>query len=366
VSPSNSLVVSHSVAPLMTPSDAFAQPQVYVSAAELLDPAHGAILVKDCDAQGSCVFRVDATSDGGATWRHGGEIVGTGAVDAGSPSEEDAVIGLAMSTSSDLYAYGASLWHSLDAGATWTVVPQAPAVDIIAIDHHTVWLGVACTGLSGCMSSVDTLTVGRPVSLAHQPPGDIGDIARHGAVADLVMRGADGMGVLEVSRDDGASWQRHALPQTYCGYSLGPGPLAVTATGVVYLLCTAGAGVGNMPKDLFVSHDDGTTWRHLATLETYGYADSMVAATPTLLWRFGGRAPIYLSTDAGRTWRPELADKLGDAAGPMTQAFAAAGSRALVFGFALPPDPSFEGPWTINEYLTTDAGATWSTVALSP
>ena len=50
----------------------------------------------------------------------------------------------------------------------------------------------------------------------------------------------------------------------------------------------------------------------------------------------------------------------------MTQAFAAAGSRALVFGFALPPDPSFEGPWTINEYLTTDAGATWSTVALSP
>jgi hypothetical protein len=350
----------------MSSSAAIAQPQVYISAAELIDSAHGAILVKDCDAQGSCVFRVDATKDGGATWRHGGEIVSTGAVDAGSPSDEDAVIGLAMASSEDIYAYGTSLWHSTDAGATLSVVPQAPAVDTIAIDHHTVWLGVACTDLSGCASSVDTMTAGRPEPLANQPVGEIGDIARDGAVAYLVMRRPDGVGELEVSRDDGVTWQRRAFPQPDCGYSLGPGPLAVTASGGLYLICTDGAGAGGMPKDLFVSHDDGMSWQHLAALETYGYADSMVAATPTLLWRFGGRAPIYLSTDAGRTWQAELTDKVGDAAGPMTQAFAAAGSRALAFGFATPPDPSFEGPWTINEYITTDAGASWNTVPLRP
>jgi hypothetical protein len=350
----------------MLSSAAIAQPQVYISAAELLDPMHGAILVKDCDAQGSCAFRVDVTSDGGATWQRGGEIIGTGAVDAGLPSDEDAVIGLAMASSADIYAYGAFLWHSTDSGAHWVVVPGVPAVDAMTIDHNSVWVGLACTDLSGCSSSVGTISSGRLTLLAHQPQGNVGDIARVGAVAYLVMRRPDGVGELEVSRDDGATWQRRALPQPDCGYSLGPGPLAVTSTSGLYLVCSEGAGVGEMPKDLFVSHDDGTSWKHLGALETYGYADSMVAATPTVLWRFGGRAPIYVSTDAGRAWHAELADKVGDAAGPMTQAFAAAGTQALVFGYALPPDPSFEGPWTINEYITTDAGASWNTVPIRP
>ena len=61
-----------------------------------------------------------------------------------------------------------------------------------------------------------------------------------------------------------------------------------------------------------------------------------------------------------------LADKVGDAAGPETQAFAAAGTNALVFAFALPPNATFTGPWTIDEYRTTDAGTTWQTVPLQP
>ena len=89
-------------------------------------------------------------------------------------------------------------------------------------------------------------------------------------------------------------------------------------------------------------------------------------APPDMLWRDGGRAPIYTSTDAGKTWQTQLADKVGATAGPETQAFAAAGTTALVFAFALPPNAGLTGPWTINEYRTTDAGNTWQTVPLLP
>jgi hypothetical protein len=364
VLPSEKLAILHSDAPAVSP--AAAQPQVYVSDAELFDSAHGAILVKDCPSEGPCVFRVDVTSDGGVTWRHGVALVAAAAADAGSPSAGDSVLGIAMVSGSDIYAYGAWLWHSTDSGASWTVVPGVPSVDAMTIDHRSAWIGVACPDRSGCASSIEAISSGRADPLPHQPRGEVGDMARNGADAYLVIRVADGISELEVSRDDGATWQGRALPQQYCGYSLGPGPLAVTSANDLYLICSAGAGAGGMTKDLFVSHDEGGSWQHLGTLETYGYADSMVAATPNLLWRFGGRAPIYVSRNAGRTWQAELADKLGDAAGPMTQAFAATGTDALAFGFAMPPDPSFEGPWTINEYRSTDAGAGWSTLPLQP
>jgi photosystem II stability/assembly factor-like uncharacterized protein len=235
----------------------------------------------------------------------------------------------------------------------------------MAISNGEVWAAVACPELSRCASSIDMISSGRPVPLPHQPGGLLGSIARDGARAYAVLRSVDGAGQLAVSRDDGATWQQRPLPAKYCAYSVGPGP-TITAAGVVYLVCATGASAGSEPKDLFASYDGALSWRRQATLETSGYADSIVAASPDILWRYGARAPIFHSTDAGKTWQAQLDDKVGDAAGPMTQAFTATGTQALAFAFALPPSPTFNGPWTINECRTTDAGGSWQTRPLQP
>ena len=184
----------------------------------------------------------------------------------------------------------------------------------------------------------------------------------------VVLGAAGGVGALAVSHNDGTSWQLRPLPQKYCTYSLGPG-LTITTTGVLYVVCTMGVAAGSEPKDLYTSGNGAIGWQHEATLETYGYADGIIAASPSILWRYGARAAIFGSTDAGKTWHAELDDKVGDTAGPSTQGFAASGTTALAFAYGLPPgppSPTFAGPWTINEYRTTDAGASWQTRPLQP
>jgi hypothetical protein len=105
------------------------EPQVYVTAAQLLNADDGAMVVKDCPAQGRCAFRLDVTSDGGATWRRGSGVTVADLADSGSPSSADPIVGLAMVSGTDIFAYGSSVWHTTDAGATWTQLPAAPAVD---------------------------------------------------------------------------------------------------------------------------------------------------------------------------------------------------------------------------------------------
>ena len=340
-------------------------PQVYVTDAQMLNANDGAIVVKDCPAQGSCAFRIDVTSDGGATWRRGRDLVIASSADEGSPSEDDQLTGLTIISATEMYAYGASLWHTNDAGATWTSLPAAPPIDDVASGDGNVWAMVACANLSDCASSIDAVSGGRVTPLPRQPGGLVGSIMRQGRDAYAVIRGVGGVGELAVSHDDGSTWQSRTLPQQSCAYSLGP-PMTITTTGDLFLICAGGAGAGEEQKDLYVSDNAALSWRHVAALESYGYADAIIAATHDMLWRDGGRAPIYTSTDAGKTWHTQLADKVGDAAGPETQAFAAAGTNALVFAFALPPDATFTGPWTIDEYRTTDAGTTWQTVPLQP
>lgn len=350
-----------------SPADG-SQPQIYVTAAQLLNARDGAIVVKDCPAQGACAFRIDVTSDGGTTWRRGRNFGVVDASDNGSASMEDPIIGLTMVSGGDMFAYGSSVWHTTDAGATWVQLPGAPPVDTVATSNGDVWAGVACGDLSNCASSIDAISADRVAPLPHQPGGVVGSIVRHGPDAYAVLRDDGGVGELAVSHDDGTSWQLRSLPQKYCTYNLGPG-MTITTTGVLYIVCATGASAGSEPKDLFISENGAISWQHEATLETYGYADGIVAASPDILWRYGGRAPIFNSTDAGKTWQTELGDEVGDGAGPMTQAFAASGTNAIAFAYALPPgppSPTFTGPWTINEYRTTDAGTHWQTIPLQP
>ena len=92
--------------------------------------------------------------------------------------------------------------------------------------------------------------------------------------------------------------------------------MAITTTGDLYLICANGASAGTEQKDLYVSTNGSLSWQHVEALEIYGYADAIIAATPDMLWRDGGRAPIYTSTDAGETWNVWRAFRCGQARRP--------------------------------------------------
>ena len=64
-----------------------------------------------------------------------------------------------------------------------------------------------------------------------------------------------------------------------------------------------------------------------------------------------GQACVQAGADVIELGMP-YSDPLAD--GPVIHA---AGTRALVFAFALPPDPTFTGPWTVDEYRTTVSAA---------
>jgi photosystem II stability/assembly factor-like uncharacterized protein len=332
--------------------------QAYVLAAELLDTAHAAALVKDCDASGSCDFRVDTSSDGGQTWQRGASLPVTAKTGSDNP-----VDGLAMLDPRTLYAYGASLWRSTDAGSSWQQVAGAPTISAVFAAAGSVWAGPACVDLAHCSSSLDVVAPTGLTPLPEQPPGEVRDVVRAGDHAYVLAQVSDAHSALAVSTDAGKTWRQHPLPAQACGFALGR-PLAVAPDGTLYVVCAGGAGAGNEPKRLYRSTDGGGSWHDVGALETYGYADSMDAPTPTLLWRYGARAPVYASTDAGHSWQAQLSNKIGDAAGPSVQAFAAAGNRALAFAFDTQPRP--DNGWSINEYLTTDAGRTWRTLPFTP
>ena len=269
-----------------------------------------------------------------------------------------------MVSSTDIFAYGASIWHTTDGGTTWSRLSYAPAVDTMASGESGVWVGLSCPDQSSCPAPINVVSNGHFVPLSHQPAGVVEAITTSGAEAYAIVDDGDGDTELAVSGDGGTTWQQRAFPQTDCS-SMRPG-FTVTTTGAAYLVCASGASAGTEPKDLFASEDAGVTWSARSTLEASGYADGIVAASPDVLWRYGARAPVFRSTDAGRSWQDQLDDKVGDAAGASTEAFAASGTVALTFAFALPPSSTFTGPSTINEYRTTDTGATWQTIPLQP
>ena len=173
---------------------AASQPQVYVTDAQLLNANDGAIVVKDCPAQGSCAFRVDVTADGGATWRHGRDLVVAGSADGGSPSGDNQITGVTMISATDVYAYGSSVWHTSDAGTTWTQLPGAPSVDEMASSDGDVWAMVGCVDLPDCASSIDVLATGHFTPLPHQPGGFVGSMMRQGRDAYAVVRDAGASG----------------------------------------------------------------------------------------------------------------------------------------------------------------------------
>ena len=337
-----------------------------LSAIAFPSAAHGVLLRVHCGA-GSVRCAVDAltSADGGLTWSAPAVVANFTRTPNANPYATVASK-LTFVDEATGYAYGPDLFRTTDGGRSWRRLAVSGSVQaVVRFGGHTWVVRSPCPtgsgGEDGCGSVIDELgEAGVLTPLAAQPAAD-------GTVVQLVVVSTDTaystvlVGEkfgLRVTTDAGAHWAPLPLPCLPSQATGGPASLAA-AGGRLWMVCASQAGAGAEVKQLFISDDAGHTWQRPGNLETSGYADHIVAISVTIAWRFGGRAPVYVTTDGGRTWTARLPDVFNGAFG------APNGSAFVGFARLWLLDPV--GGYTSDPhhlYVTDDGGTSWTTVTL--
>jgi hypothetical protein len=376
-----------------------------------ISPHDPNVVLVGCDMTGGYI-----TYDGGESWRMFN--LGTGVSSfAFDPAHPDVI-----------YASNPALWRSADRGRTWRMVfpdPHRNTSETMAGDHSEY--GV------------------RTEDPLYPQPNDRGEVesvavAPDGTVAIAVSgrgaaKGPRSAGYILVSSDGAQPWrklrdlpaervlamaagpngslaivtERHVVRQRGSAWAVQSGPsgaaiqtasVALEADGaaVVYALIDATWNGGHLTRGVFVSQDDGSTWREAL----HGLADQIVDAGSGEPVRFravsasagrgtvaylgfeglrtgSGAAGLYngvaRTDDAGRTWR--IVHKESNKPSP-TMAGSWLEERAVMPG----PDIWFDAPYDLGvsprdpdvayvtdlfrTYRTLDGGNKWAQVHSKP
>jgi photosystem II stability/assembly factor-like uncharacterized protein len=267
---------------------------------------------------GTCVVSVLTTIDGGQSWQSAPDL------DAGPWNDTNPrqVTSLAFATRSDGWAYGRGLFVTHDGGASWS---DETASDRIIVDLQAN-AGVAwrldrtrtCpTDQPGC---VWTLQLSNDGGRSWQPASEQPPLVVQPGRARLAVRSpteawinawSDGPagrpnGQLLVTRDAGASWQERPHPCAGGGYDESFAPSLDGQQ--LWLVCGGQPGVGQQPKKLFVSADDGVSWLERGRLVWSGYVGPLVAlSAERAFWgETRGGGVVFGTRDGGWTWQADV------------------------------------------------------------
>lgn len=246
------------------------------------------------------------------------------------------------------------LWVSGDSGSTWHQAPIGPIVFDVSAIGANVW---AVTGNCNAFAP-------RPCALQTQQSVDWGlswqstgdgrfgvvngpvdlhsvELARITTMHSYVLTSnlpSDGGSIeLFYSGDGGRAWQQ--LPVPCSGdFDLGA-EVAASSTEDLWLLCGSLGSGGSQSKELYRSSDGGLTWTLTAsstgvgaalpsasdaTLPQGGYVapfsighKNLAVASPTTAWLKPMGAPLYKTSDGGRSWTavPDLETEGIDSSG---------------------------------------------------
>ncbi|MEO8432045.1 MAG: hypothetical protein ABI592_11095 [Acidobacteriota bacterium] len=281
------------------------------------------------DIDGARLFR---STDDGETWIP----LDTGALD-GAPIEE---IRIDPSRPSRVFVAtnGSGILRTLDAGVTWSKasagVPDLDAAFSVAIDRQTVY----ASSDSGVFKSVDD----GPWSKTGDVPALGGKLAVAPTAPPTLYTGNRGLGLYR-SRDGGATWSemRSGLEGVLTSIRVDPSsPTTVYVTSrapycPIVPTCQSRNGIAK-------TSDGGETWRLL----TGGFGDGQLlsindlaidpqmpdhlfAAMADGVYGPGTVGGVFISRDAGESWRPENEGLTGETISTLA---VAGGSRSVFAG----------------------------------
>jgi photosystem II stability/assembly factor-like uncharacterized protein len=290
----------------------------------------------------SCNDRLGLSHDGGRTWHLGPTMPRYG--------PDNRLHGLLALDANHWFAYGTSGWFTADAGRTWRRSRGGYVVTAGRAGSQLWEIRSGCT--PKCWEVYDLLNADGSTGFLGELPWQTEDTRATGALwtndRAYVITTSGRTSRLLVLDHRLNLLAAHPLPMP------GGGVVSVGARSLDYLSSTEPAA-GTQPKAFWHSDDDGRTWQRRPDPLLRGYAVTMTAPAPDLLWRYGYRSEIWRSTNDGVSWAPLLGSKIGEGGYPL-QAFASYGRKAWAFAFL--------GDNTLGIYVTDDGGRRWSTVRL--
>jgi hypothetical protein len=217
------------------------------------------------------------------------------------------------------------------------------------------------------------LSPGRPPALAGGYSGAVPQgtaqswLLRTGPSAGFVISlmpqpAARGPVGLWFTADGGRTWSRRAVPcATYWG-----AVLSAASPGVLFAACGGQPGAGQQGKTVERSADGGRTWTREYSCRIgacrgplgSGYLGSIEAVDASTVYLVGGRSPLLVSHDSGRSWRVVTAVTAGGDAGT-SQVIFFNRSDGLVLGIDNRPGRYSEKPAI---WRTADGGRHWTVV----
>lgn len=328
--------------------------------ATLISSTEGLVLLESCRGV-ACVYRIDASHDGGRTWHQSVVITGD---QRGRPAEGGGILSeVSAIDSRHFLVTGLQTWLTSDGGLHWKRIWLTTWGTMVARDHDWLDLGaprpddppltVDELRAGECTFGVDRLTeTGRLQPLTTErycgsyPPASSGD-----AVWTAAIRGrGDPVGL--VSGDDGQHWRQTLLPRPCYVPSVAYEKGSTTLYGV----CEVSADPST-PELVFRSTDRGRHWTKLGLGPSLGVYERLLVPSAHLMWRWAAGHGVYRSVDGGKHWSVVQADRSRAAKTPLLQAFSASGRTAWVIA------PPVAGAYPVV-HVTRDGGDTWSASTL--
>ena len=309
----------------------------------------------------------ELSDDGGLSWSAAVVLTAVSWPSSDPPANTFGPNNLVFSNADDGYAYGPDLYQTRNGGRTWRQLTVSGEVAAAAAVGGGVWLAVlhGC-GDYGCTGwDLDTVDAQGQVRALPKQPAPIAPppgVSKVGVPAQLLRPDAAtayliGFDNLQVTHNGGASWTQAIFPckRAYddtVDFSAG-------SSTMLWAVCASESGAGMQQKQLWRSTDSGANWRGPLPLESDGYSSQITAISTDVAWRYGDRGSVLHTADGGRSWQVMLPDLFNTAYGPPSAFFALA-NNAWIF------DP--EGPYDTDSrylYVTTDAGRSWRTITFT-
>ncbi len=313
-----------------------------------------------------CQVPIDATADGGITWRRIPSPIEAAAADA--------VFSLAAGAGQELWLWsrahanslGSALFHSADGGTSWYRVEGLAGIAALAVGPSATWAVEQSCPLAGapadCTERLVTTRDGgatwaAPAAQPRTAPGADGvQLVLDGGRAWVLSATFTTGFTLAATADDGATWSLLAAPPHDCAGV--PAVLAVAGPRRLWFACGGNGATVEERREVARSADGGLTWRVEYDAIATGHLSDLAAVSATTAFIGQCRGSILRSDDGGRTWAEAIPRAQGAPLDGCVSPVVFVGARD---GWAA--GETSRGGWIV--WRTTDGGATWEPVPLT-